>query len=152
MKKVIEKRQVIINKEIERFETSDGERFNEESDAIKHEEIITRRKFLRTKFKYKKITEDIYGVNDSKYDYYDYAIIFLESVDESIKKELIELFPSLLFKEINKPGWAFIVPTCDDDGGINGDKFISIEDTISEKEAELKRLYELRGSYDGISN
>lgn len=153
MKTIKETKQVYVPKdeEIVMFETIDGKKFRDEKEAIKHEEILSKRKILEDKFKMRKIQVEDYGL-----DYSDSLtasnLLFVENLNDETKKDLTQLYPYLGYSRSKidevKLGWNFFVESEYDSnslgkwGGYNL-YIYNLEDVRKEKEEQLKKLKEL---------
>ncbi len=154
MEKIIEKRQICVPKEeeVEMYQTTDGRKFIDEKEAIKHEEFLSKRKILEDKYKVKTIDTDDYGLYYSD-SLLSSKLLYVEELNDETKKDLIELYPYLGYdrRRIDniKVGWNFFIDSEYDSnslgrwGGYNL-YIYNLENVIKEKENQLKKLNEIK--------
>lgn len=155
MKTYKEKTTTYVPKEIEVdvWETGDGRKFRNESEAIKHEERFNKRKSIIEKYKCRDIDSSDYGVHSTSMGWETSSrIMCIETIDDETKKDLKELYPylkdhSYCMKDI-KPGWNIFIESeyesssCSIWGGYNLEIF-NVNEHVNEKIKQLERLKEL---------
>jgi hypothetical protein len=153
MKTIKETKEVYVPKheEIVMFETIDGRKFRDEKEAIKHEEILMKRKELEDKFKTKKIIAEEYGVDYPEYQTSS-KLLYIQELNDDVKKDLYTLYPYMKYSRTKidsvKIGWNFFIETEYDSNALGKwsgyELYIyRLEDIIKEKEEQLKKLKEL---------
>lgn len=153
MDKIITKKTVIktIEEEIESiiYQTNDGMIFDEENEALEHEEKLNFLSYFNDKYKLKMIESSDYGLNYN--DYVFCHLIFIKKLCDETLNDLIKFYdlndhPDDILKF--ESGWLFIIMLGDESSWIFDETkriFIveKLEDVIKNKKNELKLLEKL---------
>jgi len=149
MKIIKEKTFTYVKKEIEvdMYETEDGKKYRNESDAIKHEKNLNNKKIFIEKYKVRDIYPSDYGID--YYNVVDSKILYIEELNDDTKNDLMKFYPYLEYHKSKfndiKSGWSIFIEEEHDSCGTSrwsgyNLNIYNVNDLIDEKEYQIEKM------------